>query len=398
MRVRVDIVEGRAAPRRIVLEASSVAEARLRAARMGHAVLSCRAVGADIGAMFTRASGRSGSDDVVVFVEQLRDLLAAGLSVIEALEALQRGARGDFARVIRQLETELKTGRMLSAALAQEPRFPPLLVALVHSAEQTSDLQQTLSRFLEHQARVAELRHRLVSAMVYPVLLTGVGALVLTFLMFYVMPRFARVFEGMTGDLPWSAQAMLSWSRLLGEHSTLVSMAFAALVGAMVLMLSSRGFRAMAFRSVLAWTPLRERMNTYFLVRWYRVTGMLVTGGIPLAEALHLSTTLLPPALREAGSQVERHVRDGLAPSAAHARAGMATPVAEQLLLAGERTGDLGPVLIRIAQFHESEIGRTMERAMRAVEPVVMVLIGLGVGIIVVLMYLPIFELASAVQ
>jgi general secretion pathway protein F len=76
----------------------------------------------------------------------------------------------------------------------------------------------------------------------------------------------------------------------------------------------------------------------------------------------------------------------------------MATPVAEQLLLAGERTGDLGTVLSRIALFHESEVGRALERAMRALEPIVMVLVGLGVGILVVLMYMPVFELASAVQ
>ena len=76
----------------------------------------------------------------------------------------------------------------------------------------------------------------------------------------------------------------------------------------------------------------------------------------------------------------------------------MATPVAEQLLLAGERTGDLGAVLLRIAHFHETEIGRSVEQTMRVLEPIVMVLIGLGIGIVVILMYLPIFELASAIQ
>jgi len=95
---------------------------------------------------------------------------------------------------------------------------------------------------------------------------------------------------------------------------------------------------------------------------------------------------------------VVQAVNDGLAPSAAHVRAGMATPIAEQLMLAGERTGDLGAVLMRIAHFHESDVSRTLERTMRTLEPVVMVFIGLGVGLVVVLMYLPIFELAAAIQ
>jgi general secretion pathway protein F len=144
--------------------------------------------------------------------------------------------------------------------------------------------------------------------------------------------------------------------------------------------------------------PLRDRLRTYFLARWYRATGMLVEGGIPLASSLVLANGLLPVGMRAGGDLVEQGVRQGLSPSQAHVRGGMATPVAEQLLLAGERTGDLGAVLSRIAHFHEAEVSRSLEQTMRALEPLVMVLIGLGVGIVVVLMYLPIFELASAIQ
>jgi general secretion pathway protein F len=117
-----------------------------------------------------------------------------------------------------------------------------------------------------------------------------------------------------------------------------------------------------------------------------------------LATALALANRLLPLALRGGGAGVARGVREGLSPAEAHALAGMATPVAEQLLRAGERTGDLAGVLSRVAQFHEAEVSRSLERTIRALEPVVMVLIGVGVGIVVVLMYLPIFELASAIQ
>jgi general secretion pathway protein F len=139
-------------------------------------------------------------------------------------------------------------------------------------------------------------------------------------------------------------------------------------------------------------------MRTYFLARWYRATGMLIAGGIPLAPALDRSNRLLPLALRGGGDEVARAVREGLSPAEAHLRAGMTTTVAEQLLRAGERTGDLASVLSRIALFHESEVSRGLERTMRTLEPVVMVLVGLGVGLVVVLMYLPIFELASAIQ
>lgn len=398
MRVEVTVVNGRRAPGIVELEAPDLMAARDQAARLGYTVLSDRVIEGRLGARASSWLGKSDRIDVVVFVEQLRDLLVAGLSVIEALDALARGAHGEAGGVIERLERSLRTGQTLAGSLAQQDVFPSLLVALVRSAELTSDLPATLSRFLEHESRVTEVRHRLVAASIYPLLLTGVGVLVLFFLCLYVMPRFARIFEGMTGELPWSAQAMVSWSHILRDHGILVSVGLAIAAIAVGSIIASSAARAGVAAMVLAWAPLRRRLNAYFLARWYRTTGMLVQGGIPLADALPLSNGLLPAMLRPAGKQVEQGIRSGLSPSQAHVRAGMATPVAEQLLLAGERTGDLGSVLTRIAQFHESEVSRALERTMRAVEPLVMVAIGLGVGVVVVLMYLPVFELASAIQ
>ena len=398
MRIRADVVQGRGVPQTIELDAATLDDGRRQALGMGYTVLSCRPVGIRLRELLGQSLRRSPRIDIAVFIEQLRDLLIAGLSVIEALDALRRGAAGDTRNLIEQLERELQSGHTLSDALSRHTAFPALLVALVRSSELTSDLPQTLTRFLEHERRVAEVRHRLVSASIYPLLLMGVGSLVLLFLFFYVMPRFARVFEGMTGELPWSAQAMVAWARVLHQHSTVWLAGVVALVVLTAVAVGSRSIRTGVVRTVLSWAPLKARLNTYFLARWYRATGMLVTGGIPLPQALALSNPLLPPALQASGLQVEQGVRDGLTPSAAHARAGMTTPIAEQLLLAGERTGDLGSVLTRIAQFHESEVSRALERTMRALEPLVMVAIGLGVGIVVVLMYMPIFELASAIQ
>ncbi|MEO8154058.1 MAG: type II secretion system F family protein [Rhizobacter sp.] len=384
-------------PLRIEVEAANLAEARQQAVRQGYAVLSCRPAGWSWSALAAPRQ-RGNPLDVAVFIEQLRDLLVAGLSVIESLDALRRGAKGAAANAIERLERQLREGKTLSDALSTDAVFPPLLVALVKASELTSDLPQTLSRFLEHEQRVTEVRHRLVSTAIYPLLLMDVGSLVMLFLLFYVMPRFARVFEGMTGELPWSARAMVGWSHVLATQGGWWLGGLLVLALSLVAMLSSPALRARIVQRVLAWGPLHERLTTYFLSRWYRATGMLVQGGIPLPQALSLSNGLLPTSLRAGGQAVMQAVNDGLAPSAAHVRAGMATAIAEQLMLAGERTGDLGAVLMRIAHFHESEVSRTLERTMRTLEPVVMVFIGLGVGLVVVLMYLPIFELAAAIQ
>lgn len=392
-----EVVRVRQRVQSIVVEGVTLASARHDVESRGYVVLACRPVPILKGAGVRTAPGNR--VDLLVFAEQLRDLLIAGLSLVEALAALRGGTAQVVASLVQRLEASLRGGLSLSDAMARESTsFPAPLVALVRSSELTSDLPRTLDRYLEHERQLTEVRHRVVSIAIYPALLTVIGLGVLAFMLFYVMPRFARVFEGIQGALPWAAQAMLAWSRFLAAHGPLL---LAGLAGLGVL------FGALAVQPTLrarlaAWLldlgPVRRRLTTYFLARWYRGTGMLVAGGIPLAEALGLSQALLPLALRSGGAAVEHAVRAGLSPAAAFASAGMATPIAEQLLLAGERTGDLGAVLTRVAAFHEAEVSRALERAMRSLEPLVMVAIGLGVGLVVVLMYLPIFELASAIQ
>ena len=399
MRVQLQVVRGRAAPQSIELDAPTLDDARQQALGQGYAVLSLRPAQATLrhwlGAHPEATVSRT---DIAVFVEQLRDLLGAGLSVIEALSTLRQAADARRRAPIDVLIQRLRGGERLSQALAAQSQSPALLIALVRASELTSDLPQALTRYIEHEQRVTELRHRIASVAIYPLLLTGVGGTVLLFLLLYVMPRFARVFEGMNDALPWSARAMVWWAQWLQAHG--VWLAGTALVAgvAVVALAGSREWRGRALQRVMQWSPLRPRLRVYFLARWYRATGMLVQGGIPLPEAVGLSSSVLPAGLQPGGAATERALRDGLSPTQAHALAGMTTPVAEQLMRAGERTGDLGAVLMRIAQFHEAEVTRTLERGMRGLEPIVMVLIGVGVGAVVVLMYLPIFELASAVQ
>jgi general secretion pathway protein F len=399
MRIQLHVVRGRDAPQSIELDAPTLDDAHQQAQGLGYAVLSMQPARVTLGTLFAaRTTQPPLRADVVVFVEQLLDLLGAGLSVIEALTTLQQAADPRRGTTLDALIQRLRGGERLSQALGAQSHHPALLIALVRASELTSDLPQALSRYIEHEQRVTELRHRITSVAIYPLLLIGVGGAVLLFLLLYVMPRFARVFEGMNEALPWSARAMVWWAQWLQAYGVWLAGAALVLGLAAAAVIGSREFRGRALQRLLQWSPLSQRLRTYFLARWYRTTGMLVQGGIPLPEAVGLSSSVLPAGLQSGGAATERALRDGLSPAQAHTIAGMSTPVAEQLMRAGERTGELGAVLTRIAQFHEAEVARLLERGMRSLEPIVMVLIGVGVGTVVVLMYLPIFELASAIQ
>lgn len=399
MRFRLDVVQGRNAPQTMLLEAGSIEEARLHVQQQGFTVLSCKPQGSNPfeAKRLGKPSQRAILRDLVIFIEQLHALLQAGLSLIEALDTLRKGAKGPWAEIIGQISTHLRQGQTLSSAMERQTSFPSLLIAMVRSAEMTSDLPQALTRYLEHERRTEQVRHQVTSVALYPVLLMGVGGAVMMFLLLYVMPRFARVFESMN-NLPWSAKAMVTWSHLLKAHGFELLVAIALTAMMLVSLLAIPAYRSKLVSRVLGIGPLARHLRIYFLARWYRTIGMLVEGGMPLPESLHLANEVLPLAVRPSGLAVEHAMRQGRSPSDAFTQMDMATPVAEQLLRAGERSGDVGLMLVRAAEFHETEVAKSLDKAMRIIEPVVMTVIGVGVGVVVVLMYLPIFELASAIQ
>ncbi len=403
MQVRLSVVRGREAPQLLLWDAPSIQAARTRAEQAGYTVVHAKSAGISWPSLAqalpnTQRPTQAASADLLVWIEQLHALLVAGLSVIEALQTLQRQRSDGWAPVMQTLETQLRQGMPLSSALESAAVFPVLLIALVRSAEITSSLPEALDRYLVHERRAAYVRHQITSVALYPMLLLGMGSIVMLFLSFYVMPRFARIFQGMQGELPWTAQAMVSWANLLKHHGVWVWSLLAGLLIALIVAWLTPSTRAAAFKLLQRQAWIATRLDTYHLSRWYRTTSMLLHGGIPLPESVQMSTHVLPLPMQARAHAVVKAMRDGLSPGQAYVQGRMTTAVAEQLIQAGERSGDVGPMLEKASEFHEVELTRWLERSMRILEPVVMALIGLGIGGVVIMMYLPIFELASAIQ
>jgi general secretion pathway protein F len=274
MRVVLQVAVGRDAPEAVAIEALDRRAARAEALRRGYTILDDATAG-----FVLRLRPHQNPLDASIFVEQLKDLLSAGLGVVEALTTLRRGATGEAVDAIAAMERRLHEGAPLSQALDESLAFPPLLVALVRTSELTSDLPATLGRYLDHERRVAEVRHRVASSAIYPALLLAVGGAVLLFLFFYVMPRFARVFEGMSGKLPMAAEWMVAWSDWLRGMGPIGTVVLVILTCGIALALATPAVRRATAARVLDWKPLRSGLRTYFLARWYRATGLLIEGG-----------------------------------------------------------------------------------------------------------------------
>lgn len=370
-------------------------EAESLAREQGYRVLGVQPVSS-----WMNARWRKEQFPLMLFSQELATLLRAGLALIDALESLaEKESDPQSSKVLSSIIRLLYEGKSLSQALGQFPWiFPPLYLALLQSSERTGDAAAALERYVRYRYRLEEVRQKIISASVYPVLLLTVGGLVMLFLLGYVVPRFSLVFEGMEGQLPWLSQLLLSSGQWLNAHySALLLAAFAAVC------LTVFGFKQPVSKRILqgllARLPIiNQRLFVYEMARFYRSLGILLQGGIPLLTAMDMVKGLLSPAAQLRLEQARERIREGQSLSRVFESYRLSTPISIRLLRAGEQSGNVGEMMEKTADFYDSETNRWIDWFIKLFEPLLMTFIGLLIGGIVILMYIPIFELASSIQ
>jgi general secretion pathway protein F len=345
-------------------------------------------------------SGRSKRFPSTLFSMELMSLLEAGLNLVEALQTLtEKEGQGERQEVLSGMLAAIHRGEPFSQAVAAFPQhFSPLYVATVKASERTGSMREALGRYIAYQEELERVRKKIVSASIYPAILMIVGFLVIGFLMFYVVPRFAKVYEDMAGTLPFFSQLLLGFGNFVGNHAAVLGLSLLGALAAAVWAFSRQDFRSWLNLQLWRIPGLGSRMKTYQLARLYRTAGMLLRAGIPAVRALDMVRELLSVHLRPSLLRAKKMIEQGQPMSAALGAAGLATPVAARMMSVGERSGDMGEMFTQIARFHDDEVARFIDWFTRAFEPLLMAVLGVSVGAVVVLMYMPIFELAGSIK
>jgi general secretion pathway protein F len=398
MRYQARIIDGDDRLRTVPVDASDRAEAGRRACAGGATLIGVRRRW--LGSLLAPREQRRAVFPVLLFSQELLALLEAGLSLGEALQALLEKERQPAARqTLTALLESISEGQRFATALERAPAvFPPLYVATVRASEQTGGLPEALARYVKYQTQVDAVRSHVISASIYPLLLAGVGALVLLFLLLYVVPRFSRVYLDMGVQLPLMSRLLMQWGDIVDRHGVALLAATVAFGWAGWQVTRLPAARRWLQRRLARLPGIGMRLRVGQLTRFYRCLGMLLRGGTPLLPALQTAAGLLDASLRRRLTLASTNVREGEALSIALDRHGLATPVASRMLRVAERTGRMGEMMERLAAFHEEETARWIARFTKVFEPVLMAFIGLLVGAIVLLMYFPIFELAGSIQ
>lgn len=335
---------------------------------------------------------------LALFSQELLALLDSGLNLVEAIDAL--ALRQDHTRAVLQgILQSLQQGKSFSAALERQSSvFPPLYIATVKAAERTGDLGNALSRYIAYDNQVSLLKKKIVSASIYPLLLIVVGGLVIAFLMGFVVPKFSSVYEGTGADLPWMSQLMLQWGSLIAQHGELMLTLLVSMLILLVVLFKHPAMRQRMLRSLWRIPAIGEKLQLYQLARFYRTLGMLLAGGTPVMVALDSLEGLLDSSLALSLKRAQTMISQGQPLSQAFQVTGMTTPIGERMLLVGERGGNVAQMMDRIASFYDEELARWIDWFTRLFEPLLMLFIGLVIGVVVLLLYMPIFELAGQIQ
>ncbi|WP_017902397.1 type II secretion system F family protein [Pseudomonas asplenii] len=343
--------------------------------------------------------GRGARFALNLFIQELVVLLDAGLVLVESVETLRdKATPGVNRQVLGELLDSMYQGHSFSRAMQARPAiFPQLLVATAASSEHSGQLAVALRRYHHFESHLEAVKKRVGSALMYPLVVLGVGALILLFLLFFVIPRFASVFDAMS-ELPATARLMVWWGERVEQQGGLLLVAMLALIAALLLLLRHPAVRQGLMTQLWKIPSLGAQRTLFILARFYRTAGMLLMGGMPAVSALEMAGALLPAERQGDLRRSLVDIRAGQPLSTTLARHQLTTPVAERLLRVGEQSGELAAMCERIAQFHDEALERAIELFSKVFEPLLMLVVGGLIGLIVFLLYMPIFELAGSIQ
>jgi general secretion pathway protein F len=346
-----------------------------------------------------RGGSRTSSFNLSIFNQQLHSLLEAGQPVVDALEILgHNDARGTNKHIYETLLQGLRNGRQLSDSMSALPSvFPVLYIAMIRSSETTGTVRTSVRRYMQYQKQVDDIRSKLVGAAIYPAVLLSVGFLVVAFLMLYVVPRFSAVFEDAGSTKEISAGFVQLWGSFVRDHGVVAWSGFFLLIGGMVSMFGNKRLRAHAVRRLLMIPWVGQRMQIFQFARLYRTLGMLLRSGVSVLNAMRMTTDALPAHMAPAMASAVEMIGQGNSISRAMASAGLGTEVANRLLVAGESSGNLDEMMEKIADFYDQETATWIDTAGKLVEPALMIGIGLVIGAVVLMLYMPIFDLTNVI-
>lgn len=324
---------------------------------------------------------------------QLSTLLASGVPLIDSLRALSEESSGVWKGLLVGIRDKVSGGASLSRALEGYPKvFPEFFVNMIAAGEQSGTVDRILVRLADFLEKQATIRSKVRTAMVYPIFMTSVGIVVMSFLFTFVVPKIVRIFENARAALPVVTLILIAVSNLFLHYWwAMIIVAAACFLGAKDL-----GRRNRKFVDAIKLRLPGNVIQSLYFGRFTRTLGFLLEGGLPMLRSLELSARSIGNAVLEEKilRAAEKVAEGGRLSSSLEGF----PAVLLQLISTGERSGTLADILNKSADSYEEEFERRVQKALSLLEPLMILLMGLIVGFIVLAVLLPMFELNQLVK
>ncbi len=398
----VKYADSRGEIRQQTIEADSEQEIRDRYTEQGYLIYTVRP--RSTMAPFSDALAKRGRkinlEKFLIFNQQFVTLIRAGLPILKSLDLLaDRLTDPKLGRYVKQVRDDVRNGALLSEAFRASGAFSPIYVTSMMAGEKSGSLPEVLDRYLSYQKLALAVRKKLLLSLLYPAFLIVLVTALIVFLVTYVVPNFAKLYESMQADLPVATQILIAVGTT-ARHYVLVGVG--GLVAAIVLFrLWARGEAAsVRIDSVKLRTPLLGSIWVKFQVaQLSRVLSTLLTGGIPLVQAIETaSDSISSRLLRRSLDTARQKVLEGESLSSALSGTGIFPGLSIDMIEVGESTGALPAMLASVAEFYEDDVNTQMTAALSLIEPAIMIFMGTFVAFVLVALYLPIFSLADTLR
>jgi len=316
--------------------------------------------------------------EVLEVTRAMAALLPVGMPLAQALSAATGVASGDVRTALHEIRGKVERGDTLSAALAEHPRlFSPLYVGLVRAGERSGDLDSAFKRLADQLERDEQLRGKVLSAAIYPILLASAGSIAVTVLLFFVLPRFVTLLEGSGATLPKSTATLLAFSAAL-HRLWPVLLLIPFFIAAFAAWVNNTADGRRAWANIMLGLPGVATLRRYALAgRFARLVGVLLGGGAPLLSALDDTIESIgDPVARDDAVRIRTRVREGTSLRGAVGESTLFPPLLSQLIGVGEDSGQLQVFLMKAADIFEERTERATQRLATLAEPAMIVVFG----------------------
>ena len=338
------------------------------------------------------------SKDLAIFTRQFSVMIDAGLPLVQCLEILgSQQENKTFAKVLQQTRMDVEGGASLADAMRKQPKaFDDLYTNMIAAGEAGGILDTILKRLATYIEKNVKLKAQVKGAMVYPVAVISIAAIVITVILWKVIPTFAAMFAGLNAELPLPTRFVIALSNWLVRLLPFI------VVGGVLLVVAFRRYYAThsgrrVVDAVVLKTPIFGIvMRKVAVARFCRTLSTLISSGVPILDGLEITARTAGNAIVEdAIMSVRKGVESGLTVAQPLKESGVFPPMVVQMIGVGEQTGALDAMLSKIADFYEEEVDQAVSNLLTLMEPVMILFLGISVGGIIVAMYLPLFDLIS---